>query len=55
VHGARLTERDFFDVDPKPVRHVPNPAIERDFFDVDLKAVHRIPRREMDREDPFKP
>jgi serine/threonine-protein kinase len=53
--GARLTERDFFDVDPKPVRHAPSRAIEQDFFDVDLKTVRRAPRRVMDREDPYKP
>jgi serine/threonine protein kinase len=53
--GARLTERDFFDVDPKPVRHAPSRAIEQDLFDVDLKTVRRAPRRVMDREDPYKP
>jgi len=53
--GAHLTERDFFDVDPKPARHAPSRAIEQDFFDVDLKTVRRAPRRVMDREDPYKP
>jgi hypothetical protein len=55
MHGAHLTERDFFDVDPKPVRHAPSRAIEQDLFDVDLNTVRRAPRRVVDREDPYKP
>ena len=53
--GARLSERDFFESDPKPVHSGPSPSNERDFFDVDLKTVRQAPRRVMDREDPYKP
>ena len=53
--GARMTERDFFDVGPKQVQHPPSRTIERDFFDVDLKTMNHAPRRVMDREDPYKP
>jgi serine/threonine protein kinase len=55
IPGARLSERDFFDVDPKVTRHVSSRASERDLFDVDLKTVRQAPRRVMDREDPYKP
>ena len=51
----RLTERDFFDAEPKAVHPAPSRATERDAFDVDLKTIHRAPRRVMDREDPYKP
>jgi len=53
--AMRLTERDFFDAEPKAVRPVPSRAIERDAFDVDLKTIHHSPSRVMDREDPYKP
>jgi hypothetical protein len=53
--GARLSERDFFESDPKPAHSGPSLANERDFFDVDLKTVRQAPRRVMDREDPYKP
>jgi serine/threonine-protein kinase len=53
--SMRLTERDFFDVDPKAVGPTPSRDIERDAFDVDLKTIRRAPRRVMDREDPYKP
>jgi len=55
LRSMRLTERDFFDVDPKVVAPAPSRASERDAFDVDLKTIHRAPRRVMDREDPYKP
>ncbi|HEX7505681.1 MAG TPA: protein kinase, partial [Polyangia bacterium] len=53
--GARLSERDFFDVGPKGVQPASSRTIEHDFFDVDLKTMHHAPRRVMDREDPYKP